>query len=102
MANVEQKKNIETLIRGVVVGQNKGAFTLKDAATLHTVITDFASESPKTKEQDIINALIQGVAIAQKAGAFSLEDANTIFEAVKLLEQKPEQSKVEEPKIKEI
>lgn len=103
-----KKKSIEVLINAAIISQSKGAFSLKDAALLHSSILSLTSEEKKIEEKDAMNALIQASAIGQKAGAFSLNDASAVFSAIKFFEEnsgsesKLETIKEEEEKIKEI
>ena len=103
----DKKKNIETLIKSVVVSQSKGAFSLKDASLIHIAVTSLISEEKKFEEKEALSVLVQGVAIGQKSGAFTLDEASVIFPAVKWIEEhigkklEPIQEEPEE-KIKEI
>ena len=85
----EKKKNIEILIKSVIISQQKGAYTLKDASLLHEVVVSLVGKegSKKVDEQGAISALIQGASIGQKAGAFTLDDASLVFSAIKWFEE---------------
>jgi hypothetical protein len=100
----ERKQHVELLIRSIIVGQQKGAFNLKDASALHKVISGFQKGDGSVKEEVLINALVQGVVIAQKAGAYSLADANSIEETIAWFDaNKPTLDPIpEEPKIVEL
>lgn len=95
----DKKKNIDILIRAVIIGQGKGVFSLRDASLLHTAVKSLTSDTKEIEEQNAIDALVQGALLGQKGGAFSLEDANTVFNAVKWFEsqqQKKPLEKIEE------
>lgn len=89
----DKKKNIEILIRAVIVGQNKGSYSLKDASLLFTAVQSLTTETKEFEEPNAIDALVQGALIGQKGGAFSLEDANTVFTAIKWFEEKQKEEK---------
>lgn len=95
MANVKSN-NIEILIKGVILGQGRGAYSLKDASLMHQVIKCVLDEKNTSHtDAECINALIQGASIAQKAGAFTLDDAALVFEAIKWFESESKPKKLE-------
>jgi hypothetical protein len=103
----DKKKNIDILIKAVVVSQSKGSFSLKDASLIHAAVVSLVGEEKKIEEKDALSVLVQGVAIGQKSGAFSLDEASVIFPAVKWIEENNGKSlepikEEQEEKIKEI
>jgi hypothetical protein len=83
----DKKKNIEILVKAVILGQSRGAYTLKDASLMNEVIRCLADEKDtKYPEIECISALVQGASLAQKAGAFTLDDASLVFDSIKWFE----------------
>jgi hypothetical protein len=91
----DKKKNVEILIRAVIVGQGKGIYSLKDASLLYTAVQSLTTEKKEFEESNAIDALVQGALLGQKGGAFSLEDANTVFNAVKWFESQQQKKPLE-------
>lgn len=86
----DRKKNIEILIKSVLVSQGRGVYCLRDASLLYQCVSSLTTEKKEIEEANAIDALVQGALLGQKGGAYTLEDANSVFNAVKFFEKKPE------------
>lgn len=75
----------EILIRCVVAGQTKGAYSIKDASFLYKVVNQVKEEKGKTKEN--YDALVRAVVVANGKGAYSLEEAALIEKVVEFLDK---------------
>ncbi len=75
----------EILIRCVVAGQSKGAFSIKDASFLYKVVTQVKEEGGRTKEN--YDALVRAVVVANGKGTYALEEAALIERVVEFLEK---------------
>lgn len=74
----------EVLIRCVVAGQSKGAYSIKDASFLYKVVTQVKEEKGRTKEN--YDAIVRAVVVANGKGTFGLEEAALIERVVDFLD----------------
>ena len=94
----EKKQHLDTIVRSVVVAQNKGALTIKDASLLYDIISKLNSETPEYSEKDSIDAMVQAIVLGQSKGAYTLQEASIINKAIAFFQVDAEPGK----KIKEI
>lgn len=97
----EKKQHLDTIVRSVVVAQNKGALTIKDAALLFNIISNLNTESPEYSEKDSIDAMVQAIVLGQSKGAYTLQEASIISKAIAFF-QVEEPAPKEDKKIKEL
>jgi uncharacterized membrane-anchored protein YitT (DUF2179 family) len=88
----------DILIRFVVAGQSKGAYSIKEAAYLYKVVTDIKNTEVKDKNYD---AVIRAIVVANGKGTYSLEEAAIVEKIVEFLESEKliTTTKPTEPKV---
>lgn len=97
----EKKQHLDTIVRSVVIAQNNGALSLKDAELLFNIISNLNTESPEYSEKDSINAMIQAIVLGQSKGAYTLQEASVISKAITFFQvEKP--APEEDKKIREL
>lgn len=83
---LDKKSSIETLIRCCVVGQNKGAYTIRDASTIYRIVLFLRGGVDEgLEEKTALDALVSAVVLGNSKGAFNLEEAATIDKVVTFL-----------------
>ncbi len=75
----------EILIRCVVAGQSKGAYSIKDASFLYKAVTQIKEDKGRTKEN--YDALVRAVVVANGKGTYALEEAALIEKVVEFLDK---------------